>query len=149
MSSTSRTRSERGWWPIATNTPVTGRVVSSPLTVLRTRSPGTLFVAFDLGNDGVGQEADLLVAAGPVEHDLRGAELVATVHQRHAAGEPGQESGLFHRRVAAADHRDVLVLKKKPSQVAHALTPRPSSLSSPGTPRYRAAAPIARITARA
>ena len=40
-------------------------------------------------------------------------------------------------------------LKKKPSQVAQALTPRPSNSCSPGTPRYRAAAPIARITARA
>ena len=39
--------------------------------------------------------------------------------------------------------------KKKPSQVAQVLTPMPSSFSSPGTPRWRAAAPIARMTARA
>ena len=31
-----------------------------------------------------------------------------------AAGEPGQEGGLLHRRVAAADHRDVLVAEEEP-----------------------------------
>ena len=35
--------------------------------------------------------------------------------------------------------------KKKPSQVAHALTPRPRSFSSPGTPSHFALAPVATI----
>jgi hypothetical protein len=39
--------------------------------------------------------------------------------------------------------------KKKPSHVAHADTPRPSNVCSPGTFRYRAAAPMASTTERA
>ena len=45
---------------------------------------------------------------------LRGAELVAAVDEGDAAGEPGQEGGLLHRRVAAADHGDVLVAEEEP-----------------------------------
>ena len=36
--------------------------------------------------------------------------------------------------------------KKNPSHVAHALTPRPRSCSSPGTPSQRALAPVEMIT---
>src|SRR5256885_1552964 len=39
-------------------------------------------------------------------------------------------------------------LKKNPSQVAHALTPRPLRRSSFGSPRYLAFAPVAMITER-
>ena len=63
---------------------------------------------------GVGEERDLVVGAGALEHDPGGAELVAAVDQGDAAGEAGQEGGLLHRRVAAADHRDVLVTEEEP-----------------------------------
>ena len=39
--------------------------------------------------------------------------------------------------------------KKKPSQVAHAETPRPRSFSSPGMPSQEAVAPVAITTVRA
>jgi hypothetical protein len=42
-------------------------------------------------------------------HDLAGAEAVAAVDQVHAAAHARQEGRLLHRRVAAADHHDVLV----------------------------------------
>ena len=71
-------------------------------------------VALDLGDLGVGQERDLVVGLGALEHDPRGAELVAAVDERDAAGEPGQEGGLLHRGVAAADHGDVLVTEEEP-----------------------------------
>src|SRR5690606_21951221 len=63
--------------------------------------------------DGVGEKPDLVVLATAVEHDLRRPELLAPVHQRHATGEPGQEGGLLHRGVAAADHGDVLIAEEE------------------------------------
>jgi hypothetical protein len=45
---------------------------------------------------------------GPVKHDPRSPELLATMEQRHLARKSGQEESFFHRRIAAADHRDLL-----------------------------------------
>ena len=53
------------------------------------------------------QELDLLVGAGALEHDLRGPELVAAVHDRDLGRELRQEERLLHRRVAAADDDDL------------------------------------------
>src|SRR4029077_615441 len=58
------------------------------------------------------QEVDVLLATGPLLHDLRGAELVAPVDDLQVLGELGDEDGVLHRRVAAADHRDVLALEE-------------------------------------
>ena len=58
------------------------------------------------------QELDVLLAAGALLHDLRGAELVAAVHDLQVLGELGDEDRVLHRRVAAADHRDVLALEE-------------------------------------
>src|SRR5581483_8986735 len=55
------------------------------------------------------QELDLLVRTRAVEHDLRRAELVAAVYQRHLRRELRQEERLLHRRVAAADDDDLEV----------------------------------------
>src|SRR5690606_24217214 len=71
--------------------------------------PGHLAVTQHLGDLGVRLPLDLVVRARPLEHDLRGAELVTAVHDGHAAGELGEERRLLHRRVATADDRDVLV----------------------------------------
>src|SRR5580658_9021777 len=51
-------------------------------------------------NHGVGEEPDLGVALRAVEHDLRGAELVAAVYQGDLLAETRQEVGLFHGRIA-------------------------------------------------
>ena len=42
---------------------------------------------------------DLLVALGTVEHDLRGAKLIAAMHDRHLGGELRQKRRLLHRGI--------------------------------------------------
>src|SRR4051794_16692530 len=59
-----------------------------------------------------GQEVDVLLAAGALLHDLGGAELVAAVHDLQVLGELGDEDGVLHGRVAAADDGDVLALEE-------------------------------------
>ena len=59
-----------------------------------------------------------------------------------------QKQRLFHRRVAAADHRNALPRKKNPSQVAQLETPCPISACSLGNPSQRALAPEAMISVR-
>ena len=54
----------------------------------------------------------LSTCCGPLEHDLRGAELVAAVDDRQLVGELGDEDRVLHRRVAAADHDHVLALEE-------------------------------------
>ena len=61
---------------------------------------------------GVGDELDVVLGAGVVDHDLRRAELVPPVHDGDLARELGQEAGLLHRRVAAADHHDLLLAEE-------------------------------------
>ena len=51
--------------------------------------------------------------ARAVEHDLRRAELLAPVHDRHLRGEARQERRLLHRGVAAADDDQLLVLEER------------------------------------
>ena len=61
----------------------------------------------DFLDDGVGEELDLGVGDGAVEHDARGAELLAAMNERDFGGEAGEEEGFFHGGVAAADHADL------------------------------------------
>ena len=70
-------------------------------------------LAEHLVDDGVGEELDLRVGPCPVEHDRRGAELVATMHDGHLVGELREEDGLLHRRVAASDDDDVLLAEER------------------------------------
>src|SRR4029450_9549045 len=72
-----------------------------------------LRIALDRDHLGVGEELDLLIGAGTLQHDLGGAELFAAVDKRHTAREAGQKGGFLHRRIAAADDRDVLVAEKE------------------------------------
>src|SRR5829696_10342812 len=58
------------------------------------------------------QEVDVLHGARAVEHDRRGAELVAAVHDRHLRGELGKEDRLLHRGVAAADDDRLVLLEE-------------------------------------
>src|SRR5690606_7667432 len=74
---------------------------------------GDAVLAENLGHDAVPQEADLLVGEGAILHDLAGAERVTAVDDRHGTCESRQEDRLFHRRVAAADDRDVLVAEEE------------------------------------
>src|SRR6266567_2616414 len=66
-----------------------------------------------LGNLAVPGEPDLRVRQRAVLHDLRSPQRVATVDDRDRARESGQERGLLHRRVTAADHGDILVAEEE------------------------------------
>ena len=70
-------------------------------------------LAIDREDGGVGEEPDLVIAAGAGEHDPGCPEFVPAVHECDAAGEPGQEGGLFHGGVTAADHGNVLIFKEE------------------------------------
>jgi hypothetical protein len=60
-----------------------------------------------LFDDGAGEELDLGVSHGAVEHDLGGAELFASVDDGDLGGEAGEEESLFHGGVSAADDGDL------------------------------------------
>ena len=62
---------------------------------------------------GIQEERDLRVLASALLHDLRGPQRVAAMHDLHLAAEAGQVERLLHRRIAAADHHDVLVLEEE------------------------------------
>ena len=70
-------------------------------------------VALDLHDLRVGQELDLRVVAGALLHDLGRTELVTTVNDGDGLAELREEVGLLHRGIAAADHRDLLVLEEE------------------------------------
>ena len=98
---------------MATKSPVAGSSVVSPVRVSVERDPGDGRVAVHGGDRGVGDPTDLRVLLGALEHDGAGPELLASVHDRHRPGEPGEEGGLLHRGVATADHDDVLVAEEE------------------------------------
>ena len=70
-----------------------------------------LLVAEDFLRGDVQDELDLLVGLDALDHDVGGAEGVATVHEVDLGGEAGEEEGFFAGGVAAADDgdRDVTV----------------------------------------
>ena len=112
--------------------------------------PDALELAVVAGDELVrherGLEADVVALGGPLEHDLRGAELVAAVDDRQLAAylEMKIESSIAESPPPTTT--TFSPLKKAPSQTPQVETPRPPSSSSPGMPRRRGSAPIARIT---
>ena len=102
-----------GSWPIATKKPSASSSLISPVTVSRSRTPVTFDVADDLLDRLVEDELDLLVGPRAVDHDRRGAELLAAVDEVDLAREAGDEGRLLHRRVAAADDDDDLVAEER------------------------------------
>src|SRR5690606_26504941 len=77
------------------------------------RRAGDLVLTVDGDDLAVPGEVDLLVRHGALGHDLRGPQLVAPVHDRHAVGELRQERGLLHRGVPATDDEDVLLTEEE------------------------------------
>ena len=74
------------------------------LGVDEARVPERAVLAGDeLAHGERGQQLDVLLRAGPLEHDLRRSEVGAPVDDRDLAGELGEEDRLLHRRVSAAD----------------------------------------------
>jgi hypothetical protein len=116
-------------------TPVTPGLGSSPRI-----SSTTAFVTSSM----------LRVAARALEHDPRRAELVAAVDDRDLGREPGQERRLLHRRVAAADHRQVAPLEQRAvagRARGHAVLLE--LVCSDGMPSHFADAPVAMISVSA
>ena len=68
----------------------------------------------DLVDLGVEQPLDLRVCARLVLHDFRRAQRVAAMHEGHLARELGEEHRFFHRRIAAADDRDLVAAEEVP-----------------------------------
>ena len=66
-----------------------------------------VFDAEDFFDGGVGDELDLRVGHGAVEHDLRGAEVFSPVDDGDLGGEAREEESFFHGGVAAADDGDL------------------------------------------
>ncbi len=81
--------------------------------VLEPNASDLAAVTEDLGDDRVPDDLDLFVRERAIDHDLAGAELVATVDDRHRVGEPGQERRLLHRGVTATDNDDVLAAEEE------------------------------------
>ena len=61
---------------------------------------------------GIEHPGDLRVRARLVLHDLRRAQRLAAMHEGDLVGEARQEHRLLHRRIAAADDRDVVTAKE-------------------------------------
>src|SRR5262249_27703008 len=59
------------------------------------------------------EELDGVDRPRPLEHDLRSAELVATVDDRHLRGELREEDRLLHGAVAAADDDGRLLAEER------------------------------------
>src|SRR5215471_18961085 len=57
-------------------------------------------------DNGIEQEADLLMLLRPLQHDLGRAKGIAAMNNGHFGRKPGQEESLFHRRITTADNHD-------------------------------------------
>ena len=135
---------------MATNSAVASSTLSSPVTVLRIFSPPTLPSASTTESTTVSvrnsifslsraRSSMILEARKFSERWIRVTlepNLVRKVASSMAESPPPTTAMCWS-------------LKKKPSQVAQVDTPRPVSSASPGMPRWRGAAPVARMTARA
>src|SRR5271165_7174973 len=61
----------------------------------------------------VGEELNLGVVLGSLQHDLGGTERVSPVNQRNFGGKTGEEQSLLHCGIAPADHRDFFSREKE------------------------------------
>jgi hypothetical protein len=72
-----------------------------------------LFHAQHLFHGGVGAQLDVGMGHGAVQHDLGRAEGLTPVQQRDLAGKAGEKQRLFHGRVAAAHHGNLLAAEEE------------------------------------
>ena len=68
--------------------------------------PGDLLlvVVVHIFDHGIEQELNFLVVLRAFQHDLRSAEAVAAMNDRHLRGEARQEKRFLHGRIPAANH---------------------------------------------
>src|SRR6266568_371141 len=88
------------------------RALGSGLDVAEPQ-PGHPVLADHLGNLAIPGKPDLGVRQRAVLHDLRGTQRIPAVDDGDRAREAGQERGLLHRRVAAADHGNIPVAEEE------------------------------------
>src|ERR1700733_6300993 len=72
-----------------------------------------VFYAEDLFDGGVGEELDVGMGHGALEHDLGRAKFFAAIDERDFGGEAGEEESLLHGGVAAADDGDLFAGDKE------------------------------------
>src|SRR5260370_31510738 len=81
--------------------------------VAQTRAADTaLRLAMNFVDHGVPDESDLRIFVRALLHDLRGAQDVAPMYDRHLSRKPRQKRRLFHRGIAAADYQHVFILEE-------------------------------------
>src|SRR2546421_34461 len=104
-----------GWWVVADRDEQARHRELSGLAGVDVAQgqTGEFRLAVDFADLAIPHKRDLGIGEGAVLHRLRGTEGVPAVHDGDGLGEAGEEGGLFHRRVAAADHGDVLVLEEE------------------------------------
>ena len=101
-----------------------GDRASTGVAQLHARDP-LVVLALDLGDLAVPHEADFVVRARALLHDLAGAQRFAPMHHHYFSAEAREEVGFFHGRVAAAHHDHALALEEEPITCgagAHAVT---------------------------
>ena len=104
----------RGSWPIAMNRPVTASVALLAGQVSRSLRPVILVVAEDSVTSLFHPNEIFGFANARSCMILEARSSSRRWIDRHGLGEAGEEGGLLHRRVAAADHRDVLLAEEEP-----------------------------------
>jgi hypothetical protein len=70
---------------------------------------GLFLNAEDFLDGGVGEELDIGVRDGAVEHDARRAEVLAAMDEGDLCSKAGEEERLFHGGIAAADDSDLVI----------------------------------------
>ena len=131
------TRSVRGSWPMATNRPVTSSVDASPVRVSRRRRVLTLSSPVT-SVTSVFQRNSIFsfsMARWAITLEARSSSLRTSTVTLDANFVRNRASSMAESpppTTAISCSR-----KKKPSHVAHQLTPWPERRSSPGTPSFR------------
>src|SRR5271170_3888835 len=73
-----------------------------------------LGVIVDIFDHRVGEEVDLFVVLGAVQHDFGSTKAVAAVNERDLGGKTSEEQSFLHGGVATADHRNFFSRKEEP-----------------------------------
>ena len=122
------------------------------LQIAKTNTSHTILRrAENLLNRRIPDKLDLLVFERLLLHDLRRAQLVATMNDVNFSGVARQKSGLFHRRIATANHHQSPVSKRGQRTIARRT--RRNAVASKtighfcfaGMPSHFAEAPVAMI----
>ena len=88
-------------------------VVRAPVDEVAQPQTGNVRFTVNRLDGSIPDEVDLRLCVRAVRHDLAGAQPIAPMNDRYATAESREKERFFHRRIAAADHHDVLVTIKE------------------------------------